>query len=75
MYECRFILDTLINFIANHALQTALSILALAGTGLGVYAREQFREGATWVLAPLTRILPWNAQEAFNRGPASGPRF
>jgi hypothetical protein len=54
------LLHTVLSFIGEHTWQTAAAVLALLGAALTTYARDQIRAGTNWVLAPLTRILPWS---------------
>lgn len=54
------LLHTIFSFIGEHTWQTATAVLALLGAALATYARDQVRAGTNWVLAPVTRIFPWN---------------
>jgi hypothetical protein len=54
-------LHNVLSFITNPTLELAAAFLAFFSAAVVAYARDQFREGTNWVLAPLTHILPWNA--------------
>ena len=58
------ILQHLFCVITTHVAQTTAAVLALVGAALLTYARQQFRAGINWGLAPLLRLFPWNNKRA-----------
>jgi hypothetical protein len=53
-------LKTLYSVIASHFWALGAAALAIFAAALVAYWREQARKGTNWMLAPLTRALPWN---------------
>jgi len=53
-------LETLYSVVVSHLWGLAAAAIAILTAALVAYWREQARKGTNWMLAPLTRALPWN---------------
>jgi hypothetical protein len=56
-------LETLYSVVVSHVWELAAAATAIFGAALLAYWREQTRKGTNWILAPLTRTLPWNKND------------
>jgi len=56
-------IDQLSTFLASHFVTAASTIVALIGTSLLPFFRQQVRAFANWAFAPLNRVLPWGDHE------------
>src|SRR5271169_5440808 len=54
------IFKDLLSFSTNRLGTTAAAALGLLAAGLIAYLRGQVHAGTKWLLAPITRRLPWN---------------
>jgi hypothetical protein len=53
-------LETLYSTAVSHLWGLGAAAMAIFVAALVAYWREQARKGTNWILAPLTRTLPWN---------------
>lgn len=53
-------IHTVFSLLGNHLWETTTAVLAFLSVALATYARDQVREGTNWILAPITRLFPWN---------------
>ena len=53
-------LETLYSVVVSHLWALGAAAIAIFTAALVAYWREQARKGTNWILAPLTRALPWN---------------
>jgi hypothetical protein len=53
-------LETLYSVVVSHLWALGAAAIAIFTAALVAYWREQARKGTNWMLAPLTRALPWN---------------
>ena len=56
-------LETLYSGVLPHLWELGAAAVAIVSATLAAYWREQARNGTNWVLAPLTRALPWNKDD------------
>jgi hypothetical protein len=56
-------LETLYSGVLSHLWGLGAAAMAIFAAALVAYWREQARNGTNWVLAPLTRALPWNKDD------------
>ena len=56
-------LETLYSNVLSHLWGFCAAAVAILAAALVAYWREQARKGTNWVLAPLTRALPWNQDD------------
>jgi len=56
-------LETLYSVAASHLWGLGAAALGIFAAALVAFWREQTRKGTYWILAPLTRALPWNKDD------------
>ena len=56
-------LETLYSAAVSHIWELVAAATTIFGAALLAYWREQTRKGTNWILAPLTRSLPWNKND------------
>jgi hypothetical protein len=56
-------LETLYSVAVSHFWGLGAAAFGIFAAALVAYWREQSRKGTNWILAPLTRALPWNKDE------------